>query len=149
MGSRFATEPITPQAREGHEVMTVDSKRSAIIYACAIGFATWIGFHARQYALRHAGSPADYAADILLALAVFAAIGLSFPAIPTWQATAGAFTLPAILKLGQLSHAPWLDPICGTPLGLLVLGTEFVATDMACYAAGAALGMMIELSLLD
>src|SRR5947209_4665914 len=112
------------RGKQDHEAMAADSKRSPIIYACALALATWLGYLAGRHALEHAGPLADYAADALWALAVFSAIGLFFPAIATWQATSMAFTLPANLKLGQLYQAPWQGAIGGTPVGLLVLGTE-------------------------
>jgi hypothetical protein len=129
--------------------MTVSSKRSPIIYVCVIGLASWLGLYARQYALGHASLPADCAADTFWALTVFAGLGLLFPAMPTWQATVGAFVISASFKLGQLYHASWLDALIGTQAGSLILGTDLVVTDLACYAAGAVVGMLIELWTLD
>jgi hypothetical protein len=128
--------------------MSSDSRRSAVIYIGAMGLAIWLGYYARQYALEHPVPAADCAGDTFWALAVFATLGWLFPTMPTWQATSGAFIIPAVLKLGQIAHAPWVDPIVGTPVGFLVLGTDFLTTDLACYAAGAAIGMALELILL-
>ena len=129
--------------------MCAQPKRSPILYVCAIGFAAWVGLFARQYALNHPSPAADCAGDTLWALAVFSAMGLLFPAIPTWQAASAAFMFPAMLKLGQLYHAPWLDAITGTQVGFLILGTDVVTTDLACYAGGAVLGMLTEIWLID
>jgi hypothetical protein len=142
-----------PQPRDRASTVSVAGtrtmKRSPILYVCAIGLALWLGIVGRQYALTHESLPADYAADLFWALSVFAALGLLFSAAPTWQLTAGAFTLPAILKLGQLHHAPWADAISGTHVGYLALGTDLVVTDLACYALGAVVGMVSELLTLD
>jgi hypothetical protein len=124
-------------------------KRSPILYVSAIGLALWLGIVARQFALARQSPPADYAADMFWALSVFAALGLLFSSAPTWQLTAGAFILPASLKLAQLHHAPWADAIGGTHVGYLALGTDLVATDLACYALGAVAGMVAELLTLD
>ena len=129
--------------------MTAQSRRSPIIYACAIGLAVWLGLQARRYSFNEPTPSADYAADVSWALTIFAAIGFFFPTIATWQAAAGAFLIPSLLEYGHWSHTPWLASIQGKPLGELVLGTEFVATDLTCYALGAGAGMLIELWTLD
>jgi hypothetical protein len=114
-----------------------------------MGFAVWMGVFARQYSFNHPSVVADYAGDTFWALAVFGAVGLLFSAIPTWLAGSGAFVIPAILKLGQLYQLPWIDSLEGTQIGYLVLGTDFLATDLACYAAGAVVGMTLEFFVLD
>ena len=129
--------------------MAAQPKRSAIIYACSIAFAAWFANYARQFALSHPSVAADCAGDVLWALSVFAAIGLLCPSLPTWQAASGAFVIPALLELGQLYPLPWVDAIRGTTLGYLVLGTEFVVMDFACYAGGALTGMLIEIIVHD
>ena len=45
-------------------------------------------------------------------------------------------------------HAPWIDSIRRTTLGGLVLGFGFVWSDLACYAVGVGLGILIELACL-
>jgi hypothetical protein len=114
-----------------------------------MGFAVWLGVFARQYSFNHPSVAAEYAGDTFWALSVFGAIGLLFGAIPTWQVGSGAFIIPSVLKLGQLYHLPWIDSIEGTQIGYLVLGTDFLTTDLACYAAGAMVGIMLESLLLD
>ena len=41
-------------------------------------------------------------------------------------------------------HAPWIDSIRRTTPGGLVLGFDFVWSDLACYAVGVGLGILIE-----
>ena len=41
-------------------------------------------------------------------------------------------------------HAPWIDSIRSTTLGGLVLGFDFVWSDLACYAVGVMMGMLVE-----
>jgi hypothetical protein len=129
--------------------MAAQPKRSAIVYLAMIGLTAWLALHMRRYALGHQASAADFAADTLWALVVFSAIGLFFPTISTWQSTSWAFIIPALFELGHWFHVPCLDAIRGTSLGLVVLGTEFVLADFACYAAGALVGMTLELFAVD
>ena len=49
-----------------------------------------------------------------------------------------------LVEVSQLFHAPWIDSIRRTTLGGLVLGFDFVWSDLACYAVGVGLGLLIE-----
>ena len=46
--------------------------------------------------------------------------------------------------MNQLYHAPWIDSIRHTTLGGLILGFDFVASDLACYVVGVGLGVIIK-----
>jgi hypothetical protein len=129
--------------------MTDHPRRNRIVSACAIPIVAWLGISSRRYDDFLPGFVAAYAGDTLWALAVFAAIGLLFRTAATWHVAASAFVISALVEFSQLYHAPWIDALRGTPLGALALGNEFVATDLACYAVGVFLGMLIEFSTLD
>src|SRR3954464_6144190 len=49
-----------------------------------------------------------------------------------------------LIEVSQLYHAPWLDSIRHTTLGGLILGYGFLWGDLACYAVGIGLGVVIE-----
>ena len=55
-----------------------------------------------------------------------------------------AMSLSVAAEVGQLYHAPWIDSIRRTTLGGLILGFDFVWSDLACYAAGVGLGVAVE-----
>ena len=48
------------------------------------------------------------------------------------------------IEISQLYHAPWIDSIRRTTLGGLILGFGFLWSDLACYAVGVGLGVIIE-----
>jgi hypothetical protein len=48
------------------------------------------------------------------------------------------------IETSQLYHAPWIDAVRATRLGSLVLGSGFVWSDFACYAAGICFGAATE-----
>jgi hypothetical protein len=123
--------------------------RSELLYLGMVGFATWFALLSREYALAHASRSVEYVGGILWPLAIFSAIGLSFPTISTWQAASWAFLVPALIQLSQLYHVPGLEAVRGTSLGFLVFGTDFAMGDVACYAAGALVGMGVESFVLD
>jgi Protein of unknown function (DUF2809) len=49
-----------------------------------------------------------------------------------------------VIEISQLYHAPWIDSIRQTTLGGLILGYDFVASDLTCYALGIGLGVLFE-----
>ena len=55
-----------------------------------------------------------------------------------------AMTVSVAVEVSQLYKAPWIDTIRRTTLGGLVLGYDFVWSDLACYAVGVGLGVVIE-----
>ncbi len=48
------------------------------------------------------------------------------------------------IELSQLYHASWIDSIRQTTLGGLILGFGFLWSDLACYAVGVVLGVLVD-----
>ena len=114
--------------------------RSRIHYAVASLVAIALGLGSRKYREILPGFLADYAGDTLWALVVFLGWGVLFPRSATASNAAGAGLFAAAIEFSQLYHAPWIDAIRHTTLGGLVLGFDFLWSDLLCYAAGIALG---------
>ena len=55
-----------------------------------------------------------------------------------------AMAFAVAIELSQLYHAPWIDSIRRTTLGGLILGFGFLWSDLACYALGVGLGVLVE-----
>ena len=81
------------------------------------------------------------AGDTLWALVAFLGIGLLLPRASTWAIALLALSFSVLVEISQLYHAPWIDSIRRTTLGGLVLGFDFVWSDLACYAAGIGIGI--------
>jgi hypothetical protein len=103
-----------------------------------------LGLGSRRYATSLPRFVAAYAGDTLWATAAFLGFGLLLPRASTWRVALLAMSLSVLVEVGQLYHAPWIDSIRRTRLGGLILGYDFVWSDLACYAAGFALGILIE-----
>ena len=103
-----------------------------------------LGLGSRRFAASLPGVVAAYAGDTLWATAAFLGIGLLLPRASSWRVALLAMSLSVLVEVGQLYHAPWIDSIRRTTLGGLVLGYDFVWSDLACYAFGVALGVLIE-----
>ena len=55
-----------------------------------------------------------------------------------------ALAFSVAVELSQLYHAPWIDSIRQTTLGGLILGFDFVWSDLVCYALGVGLGVLVD-----
>ena len=103
------------------------------------------GYRFRRYAHILPTFIATYAGDTLWALAAFFGFGLILPATSTVRVTLLAMAFSVAIELSQLYHAPWIDSIRHMTIGGLILGFGFLWSDLACYAVGVGLGMLIEI----
>ncbi len=121
--------------------------RTLPVWLALICLAIALGLGSRRYAGHLPGLVAAYAGDTLWALVAFLGIGLLLPRASTWRVALLATIVSLSVEVGQLYHAPWIDSIRGTTVGGLVLGYDFVRSDLACYALGVGLGILIELAI--
>jgi hypothetical protein len=117
--------------------------------ALAIAVGVVLGLGSRKFARTLPWFFATYAGDTLWASAAFLGIGLLRPSLSTRDAAILALLFSLAIELSQLYHAPWIDAVRATTLGGLVLGFGFLWSDLACYAGGVALGVMLDGWLFD
>ena len=122
--------------------------RNPALWIVLILLAVALGLGSRRYAASLPAVVAAYAGDTLWATAAFLGFGLLLPRASTWRVALLAMSLSVLVEVGQLYHAPWIDSIRRTTVGGLILGYDFVWSDLACYAAGVGLGILIELAVL-
>jgi hypothetical protein len=103
-----------------------------------------LGIGSRRLGHLLPGFVAAYAGDTLWALDAFLGIGLLLPRATTGLVAALTMAFSVAVELSQLYHAPWIDSIRQTTLGGLVLGFGFLWSDLACYAVGVVIGVLIE-----
>ena len=77
-----------------------------------------------------------YAGDTLWAALVFWLLALIWRRASTARIGAAAITIAFAVEVSQLYHAPWVDAIRGTRVGGLILGSDFLWSDLLCYAIG-------------
>ena len=87
---------------------------------------------------------AEYAGDTLWATAVFLMLRLVRPAASGLALAAVTLAIAFSVEFSQLAHPPWLDALRQQPGVALVLGYDFVATDLVCYTAGVVLAWAID-----
>lgn len=117
-------------------------RRSAYLGCAAL--AAVLGVGSRRFASELSAFVAAYAGDTLWALTAYLAISAGLPDWPLARRAAAALLLSLAVEVSQLYHAPWIDAIRRTTLGALLLGSGFLWSDLACYAAGVALGAAVE-----
>jgi hypothetical protein len=118
--------------------------RDPLIWIALIILSAFLGIGSRHYAEHLPGFLAAYAGDTLWALVAFLGIGLLLRRVSTWAVAVLALSFSVLIEMSQLYHAPWIDSIRHTTLGGLALGYGFLWGDLACYAVGVGLGVVIE-----
>src|SRR5688500_12710213 len=109
-------------------------RRSRLTYGFAVVVVIILGLASRKYQSILPAFVAAYAGDTLWALMAFLLAGLIWPLASTGRlATSAAFFAFAI-ELSQLNHAPWIERLRATRIGALILGFDFVWSDLLCYA---------------
>jgi hypothetical protein len=125
--------------------MSKPRRRKPLIQIALITLVCVLGIGSRRYAHLLPGFIASYAGDTMWALAAFLGFGLLLPRASTRTVALLAMALSVAVELSQLYHAPWIDSIRQTTLGALILGFGFLWSDLACYAVGVGLGVLLEL----
>ena len=119
-------------------------RRNPVIWLAMIALAAVLGISSRRFAAMLPGFIAAYAGDTLWAFAAFLGIGLILPRASTRTVAMLAMAFSVAIELSQLYHAPWIDSIRHTTLGGLILGFGFLWSDLACYAVGVVLGVLVD-----
>jgi hypothetical protein len=119
-------------------------RRPPIVWLVLISMTVVLGLGSRRFGSHLPGFAAAYAGDTLWATAAFLGIGLLLPWASTGRVALLAMSFSVLVEVSQLYKAPWLDSIRRTTLGGLVLGFDFVWSDLACYAVGVMMGMLVE-----
>ncbi len=103
-----------------------------------------LGLASRRFGAALPRFVAEYAGDALWAAMVFWLAAAIFPRARTAALAAGALAFAFAIEASQLYRAPWLDAIRASRAGALVLGQGFLASDLACYAAGVGLAALVD-----
>lgn len=88
-----------------------------------------------------------YAGDALWAAMVFLLAAAAWPRARVASLALGAVLFSFAVEASQLYRAPWIDALRATRPGGLVLGHDFVWSDLLCYAAGVLLAAAADLTL--
>jgi hypothetical protein len=125
----------------------VHEGRRRFAWLALLAVTILLGLGSRRFGARLPNFVAAYAGDTLWATAAFLGIGLALTRASTGRVALLAMIFSVAVEVGQLYKAPWIDTIRRTTLGGLVLGFDFLWSDLACYAVGVGMGILIELAI--
>jgi hypothetical protein len=98
---------------------------------------------------RRPGLPAFvtlYAGDVLWGAFFFQLYRLAWPALTNLRSWLLSVATTELIELSQLWQAPWLVAVRGTRLGGLLLGHQFLVSDMVCVALGASAAALLRVA---
>jgi hypothetical protein len=119
-------------------------RRHPALWLALIVVVVLLGLGSRRFGPHLPGLVAAYAGDTLWATVAFLGIGLLLPRASTRRVALMAMSFSVAIEVSQLYKAPWIDTIRRTTPGGLVLGYDFVWSDLICYTVGVGLGALIE-----
>ncbi len=103
-----------------------------------------VGLATRRFRRSLPAAVGMYAGDVLWATMVYLLSAAIWPRASILRLAVGTATFALVIEVGQLYHGPWIDAVRDTRLGGLVLGFGFLWSDLACYAVGIALAVLID-----
>jgi hypothetical protein len=124
------------------------ARRPRIVWLALIVVGILLGLGSRRFAAHLPAFVAAYAGDTLWATTAFLGFGLVMPRASTWTVALLAISTSVLVEISQLYKAHWIDSIRRTTLGSLVLDFDFACSDLACYAVGVGLGILVDLAVL-
>lgn len=132
-------------ARTVSYIAVSEMKRNRIAYFTLWCIVILAGLGSRMHPSVLPPFVATYAGDTLWAVMAFVGIALLVPAWQTLRIAAATLLLSCAVEVSQLYHAPWIDSLRNTRIGGLVLGFGFLWSDVACYAVGTAIGVLLDI----
>ncbi|HEY7770197.1 DUF2809 domain-containing protein [Longimicrobium sp.] len=114
------------------------------MFLALAGATIVIGLATRRFRSSLPAAVGLYAGDVLWATMVYLLAAAIWPRASIRGLAVGAAVFALVVEVGQLYHAPWIDAVRATRLGGLVLGFGFLWSDVACYAVGIALALLID-----
>ena len=126
------------------ETLSRDWRRHLVYFLGALTVVA-IGLASRRYRDSLPGFLAEYSGDALWGLMVFLLISTLAPRSSVFYRALIAAVFSFAIEFSQLYHAPWIDTLRNSTLGGLVLGFDFVWTDLVCYSVGIGIGAIIAL----
>lgn len=118
--------------------------RSIPLYVALVCLTIGAGLATRLYPGFFPAFIARYAGDTLWAAMVFWILALGWRRAGTGWLAAGAMVIAFAVEFSQLYHAAWIDSIRRTRIGAVVLGSDFLWSDLVCYSVGAGIAAGLD-----
>ena len=118
--------------------------RSIPLYVTLVCLTIGAGLASRHYPRFFPAFITRYAGDTLWAVMVYWILALGWRRAGVRALAAGAMAIAIAVECSQLYHAPWIDSIRATLIGALLLGSDFLWSDLVCYAVGTAIAAGLD-----
>lgn len=122
------------------------ANRNRLIYGSLTVSVLLLGFASRRF-LGEYSFIRLYVGDGLWALMIFFGLAFAFHHWSTQTIAAVALIFCFSIELSQLYHAPWIDSLRASSMGGLILGFNFVWSDLLCYSVGVGIGALLNVYL--
>ncbi|MEO0044709.1 MAG: hypothetical protein RL329_4158 [Bacteroidota bacterium] len=103
-----------------------------------------IGLASRIY-FPTSGFVHDYVGDAIWAGMIYFGFRMFLNPYPCQKSVNAALVFSFFIEFLQLYHAPWIDAIRKTRLGGLILGFEFMWSDLLSYTIGILIAFIIDI----
>ena len=127
--------------------MPATRPRSRVLYLVLTLAVVALGLASRRYRPALPPFVGAYAGDALWAAMVYLLACAGWPRVRVATLAAGALLFAFGVEAAQLYHAPWIDAVRATRPGALVLGHDFVWSDLLCYTVGVGVAAALDLLL--
>ena len=111
-------------------------KRNIPLYLALAALTIAAGLSTRLYPDHFPTFIARYAGDTLWATMVFWILAVVWRRSSTLRLTGAATAIAFAVECSQLLHAAWIDAIRSSRIGGLLLGSDFLWSDLVCYVVG-------------
>jgi hypothetical protein len=122
----------------------MSAQRNRSWYGAAVLISIGCGLASRWFPRLLPVALGKYPGDAFWALMVFFAWAVVLPKKTTLGIAAFAYITCCAVELLKLCQAPWLVAIRHSTVGHLVFGHAFTWQNFIAYAAGVAIGMLLE-----
>lgn len=118
--------------------------RPVSVYAAVLAATIAAGLSSRRFPAHLPEFVVQYAGDTLWAAMVYWLLALTWRRAGIIPLAAGSMTIATAVEVSQRYRAPWIDSLRSTTIGRLVLGSDFVWSDLACYATGVGIAVALD-----
>ena len=87
---------------------------------------------------------AAYAGDTLWAVLVFLMAAWLWRSARTSRIAIGAGVFALMVEVSQLDQSSWLSKFRSNTIAAAFLGTDFIWSDLVCYALGIGVGVVLD-----
>jgi len=123
---------------------SIGTSRSRLWLLVCVVAVVALGLASRKFPFLFPAILGKYAGDALWAMMVFGGLAFLRPRASTARLAILSFAISCAVEFAQLYQVPWINAIRSTTLGHLALGSTFSWFDIAAYAVGVVIALLVD-----